>query len=191
MMPESRQFHRGFTYTSEQDGWVNGEFAILIPKDKYAYEDQGYDYPTEGKYAGFLWLALWKGKPIGQGQSLHKAIIELEDEGYIPVFDEVEEGETVPVGEPTPDDGNKNGDSDRYVSHFPATCKECGGIRMFSGFIRIYEVPKVNGGTAWQWQLTGKCHDCSRGKHIPVKKEFKPLIPPDVKAAALAAAGLG
>ena len=50
MMPESKQFHRGFTYSKEQDGWVNGEFAILIPKDKYAYQDQGYDYPTEGKY---------------------------------------------------------------------------------------------------------------------------------------------
>ena len=188
MMQESRQFHRGFTYSSEKDGWVNGEFAILIPKDKYAYEDQGYDYPTEGKYSGFLWLAVWKEKPIGQGQSLHKAIIELEDEGYIPVFDEEEAIEAVPLGKPNPDVDGGNGDT--YVSHFPARCKFCKEIKMFAGKIRIWEVPKVNGGTAWQWQLSGKCHVCGKGNHVPVRNEHKALIPEAVKAAALRAAGL-
>ena len=148
MMPESKQFHRGFTYSSEQDGWVNGEFAILIPKDKYAYEDQGYDYPTEGKYAGFLWLALWKGKPVGQGQSLHKAIIELEDEGYIPVFDEEGASEIAPLSASNPDVGSSNEGWDTYVSHFPITGSWCSEIRMYAGNIKLNKVPKVNGGIA-------------------------------------------
>ena len=173
---------QGFTYSSEEDQWRNGDFAIFIPSVKDEYE-----FPTEAKYAGKPWVAKWRGVSLIVCGSVNESIVHLEELGLIPVFEEEGIGETAPKLEPEPDVGGGDGKSDRYISMFPVTCSWCKDIRMYAGVFRLYPVIK-NGG--WQMQLNGKCHTCGKGKNVPIKKDFLPLIPDTIKAAALAEAGL-
>ena len=182
MMQESKLVRRGFTYSREARRWVSGKFAILIPMDK-----NGYDYPTEGKYEAFLWLALWDGVPIAQGSSLQEAIKRIEDEGYIPVFDE--EGETaadlIQVADVEGNDANPN---DRYMEGgIPAHCFRCKGPRVIVGYITA---PRSYGSTGGGWQVTGKCTTCWKRIHVTIKREVVPSIPESVKAAAYLATGI-
>ena len=182
MMPELKLVHRGFIYSREKRQWENGNFAILTPTDKDEYE-----HPTEGKYGGHLWLALWDGVWIAQGTSLHEAIKRIEDEGYIPVFDE--EGETaadlIQVADVEGNDANPN---DRYMEGgIPAHCFRCKGPRVIVGYITA---PRSYGSTGGGWQVTGKCTTCWKRIHVTIKREVVPSIPPSVKAAAYLATGI-
>ena len=183
-MPELKLVHRGFIYSREQRRWENGNFAILTPTDR-----DGYEHPTEGKYGGYLWLALWDGVWIAQGTSLHEAITRIEDEGYIPVFDEESEGalELVQMQDTNSNDDNA---SARYVAGIPAHCNKCDGVRAIAGCITAPRSKKGDGRRGHGWQVTGKCTACRKGVHVTIKKELEPLIPESVKTAAFLAAGI-
>ena len=185
MMQELKLVHRGFIYSREKRQWENGNFAILTPTDKDEYE-----HPTEGKYGGYLWLALWDGVWIAQGTSLHKAITRIEDEGYIPAFDEESEG-ALELVHAQGADINDDDPSTRYVDGFPAHCNKCDGVRAIAGYITAPSSKKSDGRRRGHgWQVTGKCTACRKGVHVTIKKELEPLIPESVKTAAFLAAGI-
>ena len=98
-MAAKKLVHRGFTYSREELRWGKGDFAI---------------FPTGGEYELGQWVAEWAGAAIAQGESLHEAIVRLEDEGYIPIVDEEDE---IP--------GEKDTGEGRYMDAIPGKCSRC------------------------------------------------------------------
>ena len=172
MMQELKLVHRGFIYSREKRQWENGNFAILTPTDQ-----DGYEHPTEGKYGGYLWLALWDGVWIAQGTSLHEAITRIEDEGYIPAFDEESEG-ALELVQAQGADINDDDPSAQYVDGFPATCQHCADLRAIAGYVSAPSSKMSNGRRRGHgWHIMGKCATCRKGVNVTILKEREAQIP--------------
>ena len=164
-MAARTQVHRGFIYSREKLRWGRGDFAIVA---------------TEGK-DGYLWVAEWDGAPIAQGKSLHKAILRLEDEGYIPVLDQEDEIS-----------GEKDTGGGRYVDAIPAKCSRCCDrennkdlLRVIAGYVTPPTSGLKKGGKGTRgWHITGKCTHCGVGIHVTIAAHIVPQIPESVKKAA-------